>query len=162
LYISKAPPPKRKLEGPAAETKKQRKGAVARARHEALEEPAVGPFPASVETLETLAAFRAKTTADDPDAATVAYSSKIDFPSNGEWRIAAVIKEEDGKFTGAILPSAVVGEFTEIPRVGDQAPVIHTPTAADANGDLSKITTRIPPDTQNQVDFADVVGKEPI
>src|SRR5262249_1434193 len=92
LYISKAPPPKRKREGPAAETKKQRKGAVARARHEALEEPAVGPFPASVETLETLAAFRAKTTADDPDAATVVYSSKINFPSNGEWRIAAVIK----------------------------------------------------------------------
>jgi hypothetical protein len=162
LYISKAPPPKRKLEGPAAETKKQRKGAVARARHEALEEPAVGPFPASIETLETLAAFRAKTTADDPEAATSVYSSQIDFPSNGEWRLAAVIKEEDGKFTGAILPSAVVGEFTEIPRVGDQAPVIHTPTAADANGDLSKITTRIPPDTQNQVDFADVVGKEPI
>ena len=161
LYISKAPPPK-KLEGPAAETKKQRKGAIARARHEALEQPAIGPFPVSVETLETQPAFRAKTTSDDEDAATVVYSTNIDFPSDGEWRIGAVIKEEDGKFTGAILPSAVVGEFGEIPRVGDQAPVIHTPTAADANGDLSKVTTRIPPDTQNKVDFADVVGKEPI
>jgi hypothetical protein len=29
-------------------------------------------------------------------------------------------------------------------------------------GDLSKITTRIPPDTQNRVDFADALGKEPI
>ena len=29
-------------------------------------------------------------------------------------------------------------------------------------GDLSKITTRIPPDTQNKVDYADVLGKEPI
>jgi hypothetical protein len=162
LYISKAPPPKKKLEGPAAETKKQRKGAIARARHEALEEPAVGPFPASVETLETQPAFRAKTTSDDPNAATVVYSTQIDFPSEGEWRIGAVIKEEDGKFTGAILPSVVVGEFTEIPRTGEQAPVIHTPTPANANGDLSKITTRIPPDTQNKVDFADVVGKEPI
>src|SRR5215475_15156401 len=43
LYISKAPPPKLKLEGPAAATNKQRKGAIARARHEALEAPAVGP-----------------------------------------------------------------------------------------------------------------------
>jgi hypothetical protein len=162
LYISKAPPPKLKLEGPAAETKKQRKGAIARARHEALEAPAVGPFPASVETLETQPAFRAQTTANDESAATAVYSTKIDFPSDGEWRVAAVIEEEDGKFTGAILPSAVVGEFNEIPRVGDQAPVIHTPTAADANGDLSTITTRIPPDTQNKVDFADVVGREPI
>jgi hypothetical protein len=30
------------------------------------------------------------------------------------------------------------------------------------NGDLSKITTRIPPDTQNEVDYADVLGKKPI
>jgi hypothetical protein len=162
LYIAKAPPPKKKLEGPAAETDKQRKGAVARARDEALDEPAIGPFPARVETLKTQPAFRAQTTADDPNAATVVYSTNIDFPSDGEWRIAAVIKEEDGELTGAILSSAVVGEFKGIPRVGDQAPVIHTPTAADANGDLSKVTTRVPPDTQNKVDFADVVGKEPI
>jgi hypothetical protein len=161
LYISKAPPPK-KIDGAAAETKKQRKGAIARARHEALEAPAIGPFPAKVESLETQPAFRAQTTADDENAATVVYSTKLDFPRNGEWRIAAVIKEADGSFTGAILPSAVVGEFSKIPRVGEPAPVIHTPTAADYNGDLSKVTTRIPPDTQNKVDFADVVGKEPI
>ncbi|HEY1356514.1 MAG TPA: hypothetical protein VGF09_09365 [Solirubrobacterales bacterium] len=162
LYISKAPPPKARLEGPAAETKKQRKGAIARARHEALEAPAMGPFPASIETLETKPAFRADSTSDSPDAATVVYSADLDFPSDGEWRVAAVIEEESGKFTGAILPSAIVGEFTEIPRVGDPAPIIHTPTAAEAGGDLSKITTRVPPDTQNKVDFADVVGKEPI
>jgi peroxiredoxin len=40
--------------------------------------------------------------------------------------------------------------------------VIHTPTPSDVGGDLSKITTRIPPDTQNRVDYADVLGKEPI
>jgi hypothetical protein len=162
LYIAKAPPPKAKLEGPAAKSKKQRKGAVARARDEALDQPAIGPFPAAVETLETQPAFRAKTTSDDPDAATVVYSTNIDFPSDGEWRIAAVIKEEDGQLTAGILPSAVVGEFDKVPRVGDEAPVIHTPTAADFGGDLSKVTTRVPPDTQNQVDFAEVVGKKPI
>ncbi|HEY7257026.1 MAG TPA: hypothetical protein VH476_10130 [Solirubrobacterales bacterium] len=145
IYISKAPPPKKKLEGPAAETKKQRKGAIARARHEALEAPAIGPFPAAIETLETQPAFHES--ADDENASTVVYSTKIDFPSDGEWRVAAVIEEEDGSFTGAVLPSAIVGEFTEVPRVGDPAPVIHTPTA---------------PGTQNKVDFADVVGKEPI
>jgi hypothetical protein len=40
--------------------------------------------------------------------------------------------------------------------------LIHTPTAADAGGNLSEVTTRVPPDTQNQVDYADVLGKEPI
>ncbi len=162
LYIAKAPPPKVKSEGQAAESDKQRKGAIARARDEALDEPAIGPFPAAVESLETQPAFRAQTTSQDPDAATVIYSTEIDFPSNGEWRIAAVIKEEDGQYTASLLPSAVVGEFDKLPRVGDPAPRIHTPTADDVGGDLSKITTRVPPDTQNRVDFADVVGKQPI
>ena len=49
-----------------------------------------------------------------------------------------------------------------IPRPGQQAPKIHTPTAEDVGGDLSKITTRIPPDTQNRVDYAEALGKEPI
>ena len=46
--------------------------------------------------------------------------------------------------------------------MGQKAPKIHTPTPADVGGDLSKITTRIPPDTQNRVDYADALGKEPI
>jgi hypothetical protein len=162
LYISRAPAPKKKLEGPAAETAKQRKGAIARAQQEALEQPAIGPFPAAIETLETEPEFRSRTTAEDPEAATVVYSTHIDFPSDGQWRVGAVIREEDGTLTGGILPSVFVGEFDKVPRVGDQAPVIHTPTAGGSNGDLSQVTTRVPPDTQNEVDFADVVGKEPI
>ena len=49
-----------------------------------------------------------------------------------------------------------------MPRPGEKAPRIHTPTAGDFGGDLSEVTTRIPPDTQNQVDYAEVLGKEPI
>src|SRR5262249_54492488 len=128
---------------------------------QALDEPAVGPFPASIETLATKPAFRAKTTVDDPDAASVVYSTEVDFPSNGEWRIAALIKE-DGELTRTLVPSAVVGQYAKIPQPGQKAPLIHTPTPADVGGDLSKITTRIPPDTQNRVDYADVLGKEPI
>ena len=159
LYISKAPPPKLKLEGPAAETKKQRKGAIARARHEALEAPAVGPFPASVETLETQPAFRAQTTASDDRAATVVYRTSIDFPSDGEWRVAAVIEGRRRSSQGRSCRARSSANSPKSPGVGDQAPVIHTPTAADVGGDLSKITTRIPPDTQNKVDFADVAGQ---
>jgi hypothetical protein len=144
-----------------AQSKSGNKGAVAKAQEQALDEPAVGPFPASVETLETQPAFRALTTSDDPDAATVVYSTQIDFPSDGEWRIAAIVKY-DGKTTGTLLTSIGVGEFNGIPRPGDKAPLIHTPTAEDAGGDLSKITTRVPPDTQNRVDYADAYGKEPI
>ena len=156
IYLAKVPAPR-----PGAKSKSGHKGQVAKAEAKALDEPALGPFPAAIESLATKPAFRAKTTAQDPDAATVVYSSRLDFPSNGEWRIAALIKE-DGEIKGKVLPSAQVGEFQSVPRPGQPAPRIHTPTAADVGGDLSRITTRIPPDTQNQVDYADALGKEPV
>jgi hypothetical protein len=155
LYVSKVPKVDLKVKNENA------KGAEARAAEKALEAPAVGPFPASIESLETEPAFRAATTANDPNAATAVYSTNLNFSSDGEWRIAAVVKDGD-ELTATLLPSVIVGESTRIPRPGQKAPLIHTPTPADVGGDLSQITTRIPPDTQNKVDYADVLGKEPI
>ncbi|HEX5610569.1 MAG TPA: hypothetical protein VFX45_10825 [Solirubrobacterales bacterium] len=157
LYFAKVP----KAKPGAKKGKPGSKGADAQAEANALEETAIGPFPAKIESLATQPAFRAQTTTDDPDAATVVYSTEIDFPSDGEWRIAALIKQGD-ELSATLLPSAVVGEFSGIPRPGDPAPKMHTPTAGEVGGDLSKITTRIPPDTQNKVDYADALGKEPI
>jgi hypothetical protein len=159
LYVARVPSAKPKSE--AAQTAEQKKGAVARARREALEAPATGPYPAAIESLSTLPAFRAQTTSTDPDAASSVYTTEVDFPSNGEWRIAALIKQGD-ETVATLLPSATVGGFKGVPKVGEKAPLIHTPTPSDVGGDLSKITTRIPPDTQNRVDYADVLGKEPI
>jgi hypothetical protein len=156
LYFAKTPTP-----AAGAKSKSGNKGADAKAEAQALDAPAIGPFPASIESLATQPAFRALTTSEDPDAASVVYSTQIDFPSNGEWRIAALIKQ-GGEIKGTLLPSAVVGEFSGIPRPGDTAPKIHTPTPEDVGGDLAQITTRIPPDTQNRVDYADALGKEPI
>lgn len=156
LYLAKAPPPQ-----PGSKSESGGKGPAAKAQVQALDAPAIGPFPAAIESLLTKPAFRAKTTSDDPDAASVVYSTELDFPSEGEWRIAALIREGD-EIKGALLPSAVVGEFGGVPRPGERAPRIHTPTVEDAAGDLAQITTRIPPDTQNQVDYADALGKEPI
>ncbi len=160
LYVARVPPA---VPGgaAAAENGEQKKGAVARARAEALEQPAKGPYPAAIESLATEPAYRAQTTTSDPDAATSVYTTDVDFPSNGEWRVAALIKQ-GGEVSATLLPSASVGEFKRIPKVGEKAPKIHTPTPGDVGGDLSKITTRIPPDTQNRVDYADALGKEPI
>jgi hypothetical protein len=160
LYVAKVPAPKSKGGG-TAKNGKQQKGAVARARTEALEQPAVGPYPAAIESLATEPAYRAQTTTSDPDAATIVYTTDIDFTSNGEWRIAALIKQGD-ETVATLLPSANVGELSGVPRVGQRAPKIHTPTPSDVGGDLSKLSTRVPPDTQNRVDYAEALGKEPI
>jgi hypothetical protein len=156
LYVARVPKVKA-----GATASDDEKGAAARAQREALEQPAAGPYPAKIESLVTQPAYRAQTTTADPDAATVVYSTDIDFSSDGEWRIAALVKQGD-EFAATLLPSASVGEFERVPRAGQPAPRIHTPTAAEAGGDLSRITTRIPPDTQNKVDYADALGKEPI
>lgn len=156
LYYSKVPSARRKRSRSAA------RGASAKAtQQQALDQPAVGPFPAKIETLATQPRFESKTTRDDPTAARVVYSAQVPLPEKGQWRLAALIKE-GGEIGATLLPSATVGEFDAVPGVGEPAPLIHTPTAKDVGGDVSKITTRIPPDTQNEVDYADVLGKEPI
>jgi hypothetical protein len=161
LYAARVPAPRGGGRGGKATNGKHQKGGLAQARAKALEEPAVGPFPMALESLATKPAFRAQTTAQDPDAATAVYSANIDFTGTGEWRIAALIKQGDAT-TAALLPSATVGQFEAVPKVGEKAPLIHTPTPSDVSGDLSKITTRVPPDTQNRVDYAEALGKEPI
>lgn len=156
IYYAKVPTVDKRVK-----SKRGNKGMAAKAERQALEEPAIGPFPAKIESLATAPEFRAQTTLEDPDAARVVYSSEVDFPSDGEYRPALLIKRDD-ETLATLLPSAEVGEFTAIPRVGEPAPSIHTPTAADVDGDLSKLTTRTPPDTQNEVDYADALGREPI
>lgn len=155
IYMAKVPEPKGGPSEPG------RKGKLAKAEARALDQPALGPFPASIESLAAKPEFQAATTLEDPDASAVVYSAEIDFPSAGQWRVAAVIREGD-ETTATLMQSAEVGEFTRVPRVGEKAPLIHTPTAQDVGGDLSKITTRVPADDMNQVDFADALGKEPI
>lgn len=149
IYLSKVPSPRGK-------------GAKSGAKGKALNQPAVGPFPAKIETLATEPRFESRTTADDPRAARVVYSAELPLPQKGQWAVAALIKE-GGELRGTPpLATANAGEFNAVPAVGSRAPLIHTPAAQDVDGGASKITTRIPPDTQNEVDYADVLGKEPI
>jgi hypothetical protein len=146
---------------PGAKSKAGNKGPAAKAQQEALEQPAIGPFPARIESLATQPAFQGKTTTEAANVANVVYSTELDFPSDGEYRPVAIIKEKGG-FAEKSLGSIHVGEFAKIPRPGEKAPLIQTPTAKSVGGDLAKLTTRVPPDTQNKVNYAEVLGKEPI
>jgi hypothetical protein len=156
IYFARVPKVKA-----GAHSRSGNKGQIAKAQAQALDQPAIGPFPARIESLATKPRFRSETTAGDPEAAKVIYSAQIPFPRAGEWAMAAIVREE-GETRGTLLPGVDVGEFKKVPRPGDPAPVIHTPTAQDVGGDLAKITTRMPPDTLNRVDFAEALGKEPI
>jgi len=121
-----------------------------------------GPYPATIHSLATPPAFAAKTTTQDPDAAKYVYTTNVDMPGKGEWQILAMFRQDDGSYTYARVPSAVVGKFPDVPQPGDKAPMMHTPTTDDVGGDLTKIDTRQPPSSMHDVDYADVLGKKPV
>jgi hypothetical protein len=117
-----------------------------------------GPLPAAVSSLETKPAYHA---AASGDAKTVYVVPKVDFDRRGPWIAVAMLKGANG-LEASRVPTPVVGLDPRVPSVGDAPPRIHTPTAADVGGDLAKIDTRQPPDQMHAVDFADVLGKDPI
>jgi hypothetical protein len=122
--------------------------------------PAKGPYPAQVTSLEVKPAYRSQL--NDPDAAQAVYVvPKVDFSSKGPWVAIAMLKGKNG-LEASRVPTPVIEQYPAIPKVGEKAPLIHTPTAASVGGDLSKIDTRIPPDQMHKVDFAEVLGKKPI
>jgi hypothetical protein len=123
--------------------------------------PVQGPLPAQVTSLETKPAYRAQGAAGPGEATTVYVVPRVDFDRSGPWLAIAMLKGEEGLEVSRV-PSPAVGDFPRIPRVGEKAPTIHTPTAAEVGGDLAKIDTRVPPDQMHEVDFADVVGKKPV
>jgi hypothetical protein len=156
IYYARVPSVK-----PGASSKAGNKGLAAKAQAQALEQPAIGPFPAKIESLATRPPFQGKTTTEVPDVATVVYSTELNLPAEGDYRPAVLIKEKSG-WSAKVLASVKVGEYAKIPRPGDKAPSIETPTAKSVGGDLAKLSTRVPPDTQNKVNYAEVLGKEPI
>jgi hypothetical protein len=123
--------------------------------------PVTGPLPARVTSLETKPAYRATGAGGPGEATTVYVVPKVAFDRKGAWLAIAMLKGPQGLEATRVTAPLVVGEFPRIPKVGDEAPPIHTPTAADVGGDLAKIDTRVPPDQMHQVDFADAVGRKP-
>lgn len=122
--------------------------------------PVIGPLPAQETSLEVKPAYRAA--GEDPDQAKNVYVvPKVDFDKKGPWVGLAMLKGKQGLEAARVSAPTVVGQY-RVPKVGEKAPLIHTPTASDVGGDLSKIDTRVPHDQMHQVDFADVLGKQPI
>jgi hypothetical protein len=124
--------------------------------------PARGPFLARYESLAVEPQFRSRTVAADRDAARTLYVADLEFERPGQYNVIALARLDDRLVVALSGVGALeVTRKSPVPDVGDRAPRIHTPTREDAGGDLAEIDTRIPPSSMHDVDFADVVGKEP-
>ena len=127
--------------------------------------PASGPYLARWESLAVRPQFQSRQTASDPDAAKSIYTAEIPFDKPGQYNIVGIARI-GGKLVPATTPSPGVVVKKEspdpIPAVGTRPPRIHTPTVADAGGDVASIDTRLPPSSMHDADFADVLGKKPV
>jgi hypothetical protein len=122
---------------------------------------AIGPFPARLESLAVKPQFESQTAALDPDSAKVVYVTSVKLDRVGNWDLVALFRAGSG-YTAALIPTIKVGGSEKIPAVGERPPPIHTPTVSDVGGDVGQIDTRSPHDDMHKVDFADVLGKEPV
>jgi hypothetical protein len=127
--------------------------------------PASGPYLAKYESLTVRPQFQSRQTASDPDAAKSIYTVEIPFKRAGAYDILGIAKQGN-KLVAATpaSPGLVVKDAANdpIPAVGTAPPRIHTPTKASTGGDIASIDTRLPPSSMHDVDFADVLGKQPI
>src|SRR4051795_7801661 len=122
--------------------------------------PARGPYVARWESLEVKGHYLSKTVATDPDAAKTLYVTDVPFGKPGKYVVLGLFRL-DNRLVGAGARVNGVKD-TPVPRVGDAAPKMDTPTKASAGGDLSKIDTRDPHDSMHDVNFKDAIGKRPI
>jgi hypothetical protein len=123
-----------------------------------------GPFPARYESLEVKPSFQSRQVASDPDSAKTLYVADLTFPRPGRYEVLGIARLDERLVAArSVTPVLAVGSVSDdpVPRMGEPAPPIHTPTEEDVGGDIASIDTRIPPSSMHDADFADVVGKEP-
>ena len=133
-------------------------GALYIARDE--KSPAHGPYVARWESLAVKGRYLSKTVATDPQAAKTLYVTDLPFKRAGKYLVLGVFRL-DNRLVGAGTTVNVV-KRSPVPKVGEQAPKINTPTKASVGGDLSKIDTRDPHDDMHDVNLADALGKRPV
>lgn len=79
-----------------------------------------------------------------PDGITSAYAHERDFKRAGNWGVEITAKLPSGKTQIVRLPFTVLAS-SSTKKIGELAPSIETPTAADVSNDLAKLTSAANP-----------------
>jgi len=119
-----------------------------------------GPYPARSESMAVKPAFASKTSSQDPDTAKSVYVADVPFASKGP-RVVIALARLDGRLVASSAIGLKVAAGGGPPRPGEKAIKVDTPTKAEV-GDVSKIDTRVPPDTMHDDNLADVLGRKPV
>ncbi len=122
-----------------------------------------GPFVARKESLDVATQYRSRQTSSDLESGDTFYVADVDYYSRGP-HVPIGLARLDGRLVVADAPAALtVGARDGPPDVGDRAIKVDTLTAADVGGNLTKLSTRVPPAADMLTDnFAEVMGHKPV
>lgn len=121
--------------------------------------PAKGPYLAPADPMTVAPQYRSEQNAG-PNGIESIYSSELPVPRPGKFDLLAVTRTKTGLVGSAGEIAAAAS--TPIPGVGQHPPAISTPTLPSVHGNVSLLTTRIPPEQMHSVSFDQVLGKRPI
>jgi hypothetical protein len=122
-----------------------------------------GPYTARRESFAVKSPYRSAQAAGDLANGDAFYVTSLPFTSPGNRVLTALVRMDGRLVTAGGLELPVQEKGAGPPNVGEKAIRMHTDTPADVGGDLSKLTTRIPPDEEQvKTDLADVLGKKPV
>jgi hypothetical protein len=120
---------------------------------------ASGPFLAPADPMTVAPQYRSEQNAG-PGGIKAIYAANVPLPRKGTFAVLSVTLGPHGLIGS---PGEIaVAQSSPIPDVGGHPPAIATDTLATVGGNVSLLTTRVPPEKMHAVSFKDVLGKRPI
>ena len=122
-----------------------------------------GPFEARKESLEVATEYRSRQTASDLASGDTFYVAEAVYGSSGPHMALGLVRLDGRLVVADSMGPLRVAQPGGPPDVGERAIKVHTKTAADVGGNLTRLSTRIPPPREMlKTDFADVLGRKPV
>lgn len=120
--------------------------------------PASGPFLAPADPLGIAPRYRSRQ--NDPDAVRAIYDSELPLSHSGVYAVLVLTRTPHSLIASS--SEVAVAPSSPIPAVGQRPPAILTDTLGSVHGDLSLLSTRMPPDDMHAKSFDQVLGKRPV
>jgi hypothetical protein len=121
--------------------------------------PVTGPFLAPADPMTVSSQYRSQQNSG-PGGIQAIYGTDVPIAHKGTYTVLALTRTASG-LIGSPGEIAVAAS-SPIPDVGQRPPPVSTDTPASVHGNLSLLTTRIPPDDMHAVSFNRVLGQRPI
>jgi hypothetical protein len=121
--------------------------------------PAQGPFLAPADPMGVAPQYRSQQNSA-PGGLQAIYWTELPAPRPRVYDVLALTRTRTGLIGSA--GEVAVARSWPIPDVGQRPPAIATGTLASAHGNMSQLTTRLPPEDMHSVSFDQVLGKRPI